>query len=1229
MRRFRGWPFLLSGLALCAAAWLLLRDASPPPDARDAEGPTGPAELEAPPGGPGLAGPARPDTPGAAPPPPRTGPARFHGRVLGPDGRGVGGVPLALLAQAPDPAATYLIPRPRERPGHRTLPEVIAHTHSDADGRFAFAGLPASLWATLRAEPEPPLCPTEQSMYGDTYAEVRLRPGVPVRLHAVDAQGQGLPALVSLEAEAAPGPGAWRRSDVATDGDGRLELAAVPPGRLLVTLHVPGRGSRLNLRLEAPGEGVTRLWFEDPQGAAVAGRVRTASGAPVPDVLVTAVVRGAGGVTLTLRGTPTDAQGAYRISGLAPGVLARVAVEPPAHPAPPDLYLNRVLTAGQVERLDVTLPVGGTVQGRVVGPGEQPVAGALVEVVWLAPGSGSARQAQASSGPDGTFRVAGVALGTGYVHALAPGWYVPYTDEAPRAPYHLAGDGAVAEVTVRLLEGVAVRGRVVDEAGAPVPGARIEARGRPRVTWSAESPVATSDAEGRFVLPGLPPLGPWVIEAVRDERVGRLEPLELGSQDTVGEVTIVLRRGASIAGVVQVDGAPPGRRERVAVKATGDPHGTLRTIVTDPEGRFSCAGLAAGPYRLECLDHDASPCGEPLDVLLAAGERREGLVLVGAPLGDLRGVVVDADGRPRAGAKVEMRALGSPGPSGNWLVTGADGAFAFGSLRAGEWHVLVDGREITVARTGSPPLRLEVPGGEETILLLRVLAPDGSPLPLGQATAAWAVGPSMTGTQATIFEGAARLYVPASAAEEGVELTIGGACDAQGRPLNARKAVHRVASPGPHEIRLEAGSVVAGTVTDPQGRAVPGASVRVGPWPYFPGHRSGEWPCDPGSGAFEAVGLDPGRLRLQAAAGPEWTTHTIEVDAGTTNLRIVLEPAAHLAGRVVDPQGRGVAGATVRLAHGADSLRGSQTATSQADGAFVLRGLPPRGPWGPLVAHPPEARAGDLLATTIAAVDPGAGPVVLALGQGARLRGEIVAEGGLAPSARGVYLHLERLGADAGPASNAGYQVHGPTFDVGPLAPGRWRLRVQAQPPHRGPEAREIEVPTGDLRILLTLAPRILGEVVGPVAGDLGGWFIQEDPKGRLRTPVPFEGRRFEFLPPSEAGGVLYVSEADGDGFALATDVRPSPHPLRLALQAGRRIAGRIEPAPGARGGWVKARSPLGFSTSAPVDAQGAFVLRALPPGTYDLYAFADGGPSYDPLPGVEAGATGVRVVAR
>ncbi len=144
-----------------------------------------------------------------------------------------------------------------------------------------------------------------------------------------------------------------------------------------------------------------------------------------------------------------------------------------------------------------------------------------------------------------------------------------------------------------LADGMTVRGRVVDEAGGPVPdAAAVVLYHLPPATGAA---VARSGKDGGFLVSRVPPQGDEMMLTVR--RNGYLPAYvhfktAAGAEVDVG--VVVLRSGLSVSGRVTDTAARPIAGARVSV--VGLTCGS--SALTDRDGFFSVGGLAAGRVRV-------------------------------------------------------------------------------------------------------------------------------------------------------------------------------------------------------------------------------------------------------------------------------------------------------------------------------------------------------------------------------------------------------------------------------------------------------------------------------------------------------------------------------------------------------------------------------------------------------------------------------------------------------
>ncbi len=409
-----------------------------------------------------------------------------------------------------------------------------------------------------------------------------------------------------------------------------------------------------------------------PPAGVVEGVVLDSAGAPLPGVSVAAERPCEElGEWMRRTGIPShgdavsDAGGHFSISGLGEGGY-RLRTAPPADFAAPDLVAVRAGDRG----VEIRLSRGVTLRVTVLGPDDRPVAGARVRAY---PSEGDSRVAVTDTG--GVAEVPGVPEEAGEC-SLRVEAALRDLDEMTYA-WEDVDLSSGREVVVRLPAAPAVRGKVVDRAGRPVAGARVEGR------QPGAAEVVVDEASGYhgdfFLRPARD--GP-VFLSVRDGDAGPdetgIDRLEVTS-GTHG-LMLAIDRAPSI--VARVTGAEGRQLEGYAGPTTDRGDGCY--AVRGERGRVVFPGLSAQvKYRLcvRTADDGQELVGSVGPVAGDAGE----VTVVLAPGRSITGRILPPVGEDLVPASVRVAARVCGRDFGG--VVRDDLSFEVPGLPPGEWPV--------------------------------------------------------------------------------------------------------------------------------------------------------------------------------------------------------------------------------------------------------------------------------------------------------------------------------------------------------------------------------------------------------------------------------------------------------------------------------------------------------------------------------------------------------------
>ncbi len=277
----------------------------------------------------------------------------------------------------------------------------------------------------------------------------------------------------------------------------------------------------------------------------------------------------------------------------------------------------------------IELDQGSRIEGRVVRKSDgSPIAGARVVLE-----TGLA----ATSDAEGKFLLEPAPAWGGETLVMAPGLATEF------AAAGIVWAGETTRVRVQMAPGFRVQGRVTDEQGRPVPGARVEETGS-RAPVQRMLRRCVTDAQGRYDLPGCPfGLRFGIAVSHPDFAAASKERLAPPKAGDVLTVDLVLTKGLVLEGDVL---GPDGKPVPAALVKCGD-----QEARTEANGAFRLDKL--GPGQSGTLMVLASGCAPMLQSLSLGPDqpvRRLSLRLAAGKVAT--GRVVDPKGRPVAGAKL-------------------------------------------------------------------------------------------------------------------------------------------------------------------------------------------------------------------------------------------------------------------------------------------------------------------------------------------------------------------------------------------------------------------------------------------------------------------------------------------------------------------------------------------------------------------------------------------------
>ncbi len=381
-----------------------------------------------------------------------------------------------------------------------------------------------------------------------------------------------------------------------TEQDGTFVLEDIEAGTYRIVAHAPGY---LPVASEpivvGRSENVTGVSITLRRAAAIHGTLYDPDGQPVANQRIRCALRmeaDAGDQSRSVT-VNTDEQGRYCIPRLWPG---RYDVQLRPYDAAPATRQVPVGEGQDVSGLDFWLREGNALEVLVIGADGAPAADASVSVSKQSMGDSdvtySAKQSVDQEGrvrfehlPEGTYRI-----------------FVKSWNAVPVSLVGLVRDSPdrVQEVRIALRRGAMIRGRVADEQGNAIHGAKVRAyrrvpstRSRGAYTRAGGYIEPISDTEGRFVIRGAV-AGNWLCSADAPGYLHGRATLEVGDDGEYSvEVTMRQAWSGTLRGqILMPDGVSPAAHTEFDVELLArDQQENIKSvrgtrIVTDTQGRF-------------------------------------------------------------------------------------------------------------------------------------------------------------------------------------------------------------------------------------------------------------------------------------------------------------------------------------------------------------------------------------------------------------------------------------------------------------------------------------------------------------------------------------------------------------------------------------------------------------------------------------------------------------------
>ncbi len=825
---------------------------------------------------------------------------------------------------------------------------------------------------------------------------------------------------------------------------------------------------------------------------------------------------------------------------------------------------------------------GATIAGIVKGADGRPIEGAKVLATPAKPNfmiMGSVvndfvtGRASATTNDSGAFRLGGLVRGKYQVVATAPG-------HAAAAKQGVETDGE--PIALDLKPGARITGRVIAaHDGAPIPNARVRAR----------ETRGRTDAEGRFTLDGVSPKG------VEGSLFVGMQGSALNLEGATPKTAVDVHAGAE--GFIGSEGTIDLASGKMEIEIALEKAPEIAGVVLDPDGQPAPGSLV----RLT----PAIPEEMPFDFF------DTGMIFFAAGVTDLEGKFklasfkgADENGRYRV---IADHVLYSRGASEAFpLQTKSEEKGKTKKDEPGELQItLVRGGKVTgIVTDGTKP----VPGA--TVRLAKAPKKDKGPVEqFGMFLSM--IGLPKGGDLAYTGREGRFEYSRVTPGDYLVSAEVAGFTDSPAQPVTIAPGDEREVT-----LSVDPGGEIAGTVADPASMALANARVRLfrdvaskdgkgnneerqflEAQKLFGGSYKSVRTAEDGSFRFQ--GLQEGTYTVSAEYTGYVRREVAGVAPGKVDERIVLEPAASLAGIVAD-MGNGLPITRFHVRVTRDGEGGKEAPGpfnpgdreySDAEGRFARDDLEAGKHVVKVTAQGFAPASREVFLTAGGRIEER-----FPLAQAGSIRGVVVDKATQMPVA-GARISLSGL-ARSRARSNDGAQAEG----VEKVSDRRSaRLRKQAEDRSARQDAAGAADPqSGDQRAMNEYFTEEWAPAESTTSGEDGGFLLEGVPEGPQRVIVTHG----EYVPLAQEGVEAPAGQEIELSFAIAAGLTISG---KLRDSAGNPASNRFVFARGASQENAHVRKSVNASPT------GEFRLSGLEKGTYRLIAPPQGVANAHPVP--------------